>query len=316
MATANIPKLLLDQHFADLNEYARQIGWDIEFRQLDAGVPRARAALMGTANCMLMRGEYNRAYHQSGQMPDDMLVLGFPDPDSGDFRWCGKNASGGQIVNFSLANGFDGTCGAGFAGFTIALHHDLLQETCETLELDVDFRRFSGRHEVFPNSDFAAMNFRHHLLTAFASAQFSNNVEAVEFFNFSAGAFVLDYFATHDNEVKRALPGERHRAAHAALEWLENVDVMPLTVSELCKNVGTSAPTLYRAFQEQFGVSPKRYIQIRRMCGARQQLFARKPEESIADVANNWGFWHMGQFAADYRQHFGELPSATQTQEQ
>jgi AraC family ethanolamine operon transcriptional activator len=31
----------------------------------------------------------------------------------------------------------------------------------------------------------------------------------------------------------------------------------------------------------------------------------------IADVANRWGFWHMGQFAADYRRQFGELPSET-----
>ena len=31
----------------------------------------------------------------------------------------------------------------------------------------------------------------------------------------------------------------------------------------------------------------------------------------ITDVANNWDFWHMGQFAADYRKLFGELPSET-----
>jgi AraC family ethanolamine operon transcriptional activator len=29
----------------------------------------------------------------------------------------------------------------------------------------------------------------------------------------------------------------------------------------------------------------------------------------ISDVANDWGFWHMGQFAADYKKLFGELPS-------
>ena len=31
----------------------------------------------------------------------------------------------------------------------------------------------------------------------------------------------------------------------------------------------------------------------------------------VADVANEWGFWHMGGFAADYRKLFGELPSTT-----
>jgi len=31
----------------------------------------------------------------------------------------------------------------------------------------------------------------------------------------------------------------------------------------------------------------------------------------VADVANRHGFWHMGQFAKDYRKTFGELPSET-----
>ena len=30
-----------------------------------------------------------------------------------------------------------------------------------------------------------------------------------------------------------------------------------------------------------------------------------------ANVAHRWGFWHMGQFARDYRRLFGELPSET-----
>jgi AraC family ethanolamine operon transcriptional activator len=31
----------------------------------------------------------------------------------------------------------------------------------------------------------------------------------------------------------------------------------------------------------------------------------------INEIANRWGFWHMSQFAADYRRFFGELPSET-----
>jgi AraC family ethanolamine operon transcriptional activator len=31
----------------------------------------------------------------------------------------------------------------------------------------------------------------------------------------------------------------------------------------------------------------------------------------LNSFANNWGFWHMDRFAADYRRQFGELPSET-----
>ncbi|WP_408635108.1 helix-turn-helix domain-containing protein [Oleiphilus messinensis] len=31
----------------------------------------------------------------------------------------------------------------------------------------------------------------------------------------------------------------------------------------------------------------------------------------MADVAADWGFWHLSQFSKDYRQLFGERPSDT-----
>ncbi|MCP4898634.1 MAG: helix-turn-helix domain-containing protein [bacterium] len=48
-----------------------------------------------------------------------------------------------------------------------------------------------------------------------------------------------------------------------------------------------------------------------RLDGVRKELLRSGAKLKIADTANNWGFWHVGQFAADYRRHFGELPSQT-----
>jgi AraC family ethanolamine operon transcriptional activator len=42
----------------------------------------------------------------------------------------------------------------------------------------------------------------------------------------------------------------------------------------------------------------------------RGELLSRSAD-TVGDVAARWGFWHLSRFAADYRQHFGELPSAT-----
>ncbi|MCP4405581.1 MAG: helix-turn-helix domain-containing protein [bacterium] len=73
-----------------------------------------------------------------------------------------------------------------------------------------------------------------------------------------------------------------------------------------------SKRTLQYAFLEHFGVSPKRYLQIYRLNRVRSILKKRDPNSvAVADVANRWGFWHMGQFAKDYRKLFGELPSST-----
>ena len=66
------------------------------------------------------------------------------------------------------------------------------------------------------------------------------------------------------------------------------------------------------AFAEKYGISPKAYIRAIRLNKARKELLASDPAQfKVADIANRFGFWHMGQFAADYRRHFGELPSKT-----
>jgi transcriptional regulator GlxA family with amidase domain len=65
--------------------------------------------------------------------------------------------------------------------------------------------------------------------------------------------------------------------------------------------------TLERAFKEHFGIGPKAYLIRRRLSGARDALVRDDGPTAIVDVANEWGFWHMGQFAKDYRALFGEL---------
>jgi AraC family ethanolamine operon transcriptional activator len=85
-----------------------------------------------------------------------------------------------------------------------------------------------------------------------------------------------------------------------------------LTVADLCLVTGASRRTLHYAFAERYGLPPARFMKAYRLNGARRDLGRIVSQESkIADVANRWGFWHLGQFAKDYRRWFGELPSET-----
>jgi AraC family transcriptional regulator, ethanolamine operon transcriptional activator len=106
--------------------------------------------------------------------------------------------------------------------------------------------------------------------------------------------------------------GERARVLTAALTAICDHPEDVLTVSDLCRIAKTSERTLDYAFTENFGSSPALYMKARRLNGARNDLCREhKPTVKIADIANKWGFWHLGQFARDYRGLFGELPSDT-----
>jgi AraC family transcriptional regulator, ethanolamine operon transcriptional activator len=83
------------------------------------------------------------------------------------------------------------------------------------------------------------------------------------------------------------------------------------TVQAVCEAAGVSWRTLNYAFRELSEGAPKEYLQAARLDGVRRELLGSEATAKVGDIANNWGFWYMGQFAADYRRQFSELPSET-----
>jgi AraC family ethanolamine operon transcriptional activator len=62
------------------------------------------------------------------------------------------------------------------------------------------------------------------------------------------------------------------------------------------------------AFRDCSGLSPKVYLKVVRLNRTRVTLRHADPGTRVADAANQWGFWHMVQFARDYQRLFGVRP--------
>jgi len=80
-------------------------------------------------------------------------------------------------------------------------------------------------------------------------------------------------------------------------------------IPDVSTAAGIGWRSLDRAFKEGFGISPKRYLLNFRLIRVRRQLKDAPPSTKVVHVANDWGFWHMGDFAREYRKMFGESPS-------
>lgn len=110
----------------------------------------------------------------------------------------------------------------------------------------------------------------------------------------------------------RAFRVDRNAAFRSIYDFLRRVSSEPVYVEDLCHATGLPERTLRLLFEEQFGESPVRVLRSRRLCLTFEGL--QKPGvglKQIRRVAGSFGFWHMGQFAADYRALFGERPSDT-----
>lgn len=94
--------------------------------------------------------------------------------------------------------------------------------------------------------------------------------------------------------------------------YLQDHAHLPITLEDLSVESGVSARTLQQAFRSYYGLSPMQYLKQVRLDKLRNELLGSDGARvSLADLAMRWGFAHQGRFSAEYRQRFGEAPSAT-----
>jgi len=129
---------------------------------------------------------------------------------------------------------------------------------------------------------------------------------------FELPARILEAVAAGRKATPKLVARKSDKVLESALTLIRHSPSEPLTVRDLSRAVGASERTLRYAFTERYGVPPKAYLKVVRLHGVRRALRSADPRTTrVADTANRWGFWHMGDFAADYRRLFGELPSKT-----
>jgi transcriptional regulator GlxA family with amidase domain len=95
-------------------------------------------------------------------------------------------------------------------------------------------------------------------------------------------------------------------------EWAADSPEDTLNLLELSNVAGVSLRQLQQAFKAYTGMTPSHWLRLRRLNSAHRELLKRRPTETtVAEVAMQWSFWHLGRFSSSYRALFNELPSET-----
>ena len=80
------------------------------------------------------------------------------------------------------------------------------------------------------------------------------------------------------------------------------------TVEWLCQHLAISRRQLYRKIKALTGLTPKKFIQERRLQKA-NQLLTGNPNAKVRDIAVAVGMKDVEYFSKQFRQRFGHLPS-------
>ncbi|WP_151776241.1 AraC family transcriptional regulator [Acinetobacter bereziniae] len=90
----------------------------------------------------------------------------------------------------------------------------------------------------------------------------------------------------------------------------ENLRLSP-TVEDVSKAVGISIKSLSNGFKKYRQSSPAKVMRDMRLCLVREDLLKATSEQTVTEIALACGYLNLGDFARNYYQKFGELPSQT-----
>lgn len=288
--------------------------WDLDFHQLDPGDSPAELAQVGVGPSLLTHACFNRKYDQRGASPQGALTFALLEPGVSGVTWCGLPVTHQTLLMFDASGAFEAVSQPGFRVFTFTMPEVQLQETAQTLgvrELE-QITYHKGNALELTKRAARTLHLQMAQLTRAATADPTvfDNPEFLDAFEHELPARLLEAVELSATKPLRPALRPRHKALRHALDYINTSPDKVCSVSDLCRITGVSQRTLEYAFSERYGISPKRYLRESRLNAVHKILTKASPGETkVTDVANLYGFWHMGQFAADYKRLFGRLPS-------
>jgi AraC family ethanolamine operon transcriptional activator len=221
--------------------------------------------------------------------------------------WCGLPLARGSVIE--LQHDWEAATRGPLEACSFAVERGSLERAEALLRADEGVRQ---RDENRLLANVAAGPLRERVVSALAASNLppaARHTLVGEFLHLAA-----TLRRSEDPAVRRESWSRRRAAVRRVEEYLDAHQRELPSLARLCSVAGTSERTLEYAFREQLGVSPVRYLRLRRLNGVRRELHAAEPGATrVADVALRWGFWQLGRFAVEYRALFGERPSDTRS---
>ena len=264
------------------------------------------------ADCWL-----DQSMYQQGEARPDSYTFAIPHSQGVAFTWRKTSCPENGIAIFPEDNQLEAVSPAGFHVLTVTVSEQYLDNFCQRAGFP-EPKKFMRRGQI-SLCEWSKINQIRTVVEPLCNHLGAN--PALVNKSSLRGSFKSEILFPI---VQTLLPGVEHlvaddksrktKAVKRALDYIAAYPQAPCTMVELCGVTGVSERTLRYGFQDLLSVSPKKYILYQKLHQVRRNLIKEEGAcKPIADIANYYGFWHLGQFAADYRKLFGELPSKTRT---
>jgi AraC family transcriptional regulator, ethanolamine operon transcriptional activator len=300
----------------DADEQARNLhGWTQTYDQLTAGRFVGRLTGLHLDDMHVFCETTSQSLRQTCEVPSDAYWFGIPaSDDNPGFGRIGPQPISADTLAFQRGGiEFELLTPGDYAIFGVVVRGEVLHRHAQAVE-HADLIDRAGHAGVIPidmeqKSRFCTL--LTHALDETSNAALSDRARRDLQTSVLSSLFDLCSSTSLEPVAIPARPRRQWIVSEARDYVLANRD-RPVGVPELCEHLHVSRRTLQYCFQDVLGLAPANYLRAIRLNGARRDLCGAAPgERTVQDVAAAWGFWHLSQFATDYRKLFGVRPSET-----
>ena len=291
-------------------------GYDIEVKQIGRGSFFAYVQQIEYGQVAINRFTTTLRLEANGRPPQGVRTFGIPTASCQPFVWRDKQTSGNTIQIYKPDT-------------ELAL---MTNPEFEAIDISISEKDFNALNRLwgFPDldnminnqemldCDSAKMSRLRNTLEYICSVfnkepgRFKQDIEMQNLVNYQVPYLLAEALMTSTTHKIKTTACKRQYILRTAIDYIQSSANKAISVEKLCQDTGINKRTLQRAFQDQYGMTPKFYLQSQRLNHVYKTLLCSDPETTkITDIALSQGYWHMSQFAADYHRQFGELPSTT-----
>jgi len=304
-------------HFTDFDRFKQfAVGWELDFKLLSRNNFNAYLNLYSNDTFQLGRTSLSGTVHQNGLAPKGFRTIVFPATTTVCYNWLHKDVDVRQLLIFPRDRTLESVSFDNFDVYVLSVSEQRLNELIESFGFRGVECAFSGSEKhLYLDPDFLQKFLRN----AKGFLQFSNDthkndsVRDLHILDSMASEILfktLKYIdrtceVSHSDVIRK-----RDVALIRSLNHIAETQSKHLSIKELCKISKVSERTLEYAFLEKFQVSPSQYIKAHRLNMVKKEIWKLQGQNFlVSDIAAKFGFYHMGQFSADFKRHFGLNPS-------
>ena len=307
---------IIKQIFTDFNVYNSAVpDWQMEYNILSQKDFRAELNMYVDDSFALSRITLKGKLTHSGSSPLGYKSFVIPINRMQKYVWFNKGTSGAELQIFPQNCELNAVSFNNFDAYVLSIENNLFENKLKEFECYKLKSTYTGEEkEIYLNEEFANEFFRiadHFLTNHIKSEDLSQvNLKHNQEYKDKIIDKIVEYIAFAIPIEAKSRKTRKEVALVNAINIIKDNSETLFSVKELSLLTNISERSLEYAFKERYHVGPQEYLKSYRLNKVKAELFELKGQKfKISSIAGKYHFWHMGQFAKDFKKHFGILPS-------